>query len=200
MEKQTLEKIYKLRKINADSEWKEKTRNIILEKKDASLVDSFFVYSESLFTSSFGMIAIFMMFLLFTVPIIGVNHRDYEQVTLIDLKTTEQPEDVGTVTEEKDQVIVKAEEPKPIKQEFATVEETYRELQLAVLASKTGKQEKEEIAKELISEIERRGAEEMISMLGIEEEDDDSEALKDMKQAYEEGDYNKVFDIYIEEL
>jgi len=40
----------------------------------------------------------------------------------------------------------------------------------------------------------------MISMLGIEEEDDDSEALKNMKQAYEEGDYNKVFDIYIEEL
>jgi hypothetical protein len=195
MEKQTLEKIYKLRKISADSDWKETTKNNILQK-DASF-DYSFLGNFSL-NRSLSLATVFAVFVLFTIPVIGGYQKDYQETTTFVYQN--QQEEEKMVANEEEQTVAKAEELKPIKQELGELQLEVRELKLELLASRTGKQEKEEIAKELISEIERKGAEEMISMLGIEEEDDDSEALKDMKQAYEEGDYNKVFDIYIEEL
>ncbi len=195
MEKQTLEKIYKLRKISADSDWKETTKNNILQK-DASF-DYSFLGNFSL-NRSLSLATVFAVFVLFTIPVIGGYQKDYQETTTFVYQN--QQEEEKMVANEEEQTVAKADEPKPIKQELATIEESYRELQFIILSSKTGKSEKEEIARELITETEKQGAEEMISMLGIEEEDDDSEALKNMKQAYEEGDYNKVFDIYIEEL
>jgi hypothetical protein len=196
MEKQTLEKIYKLRKISADSDWKETTKNNILQK-DASF-DYSFLGNFSL-NRSLSLATVFAVFVLFTIPVIGGYQKDYQETTTF-VYQNQQEEEEKMVANEEEQTVAKADEPKPIKQELATIEESYRELQFIILSSKTGKSEKEEIARELITETEKQGAEEMISMLGIEEEDDDSEALKNMKQAYEEGDYNKVFDIYIEEL
>lgn len=194
MEKQTLGKIYKLRKINADLDWKERTKNNILQK-DASLDYSF---SNILVNRSLSLATVLAVFVLFTVPIIGSYKKDYQQTTLLTYQTVEQ-EGEKMLTSEEEQVVVEAEEPKPMKQELATMEESFRELQFTILSSKTGKSDKEEIAKELIMEVEKEGAEEMISMLGMEEENN-SGTLEDMKEALEEGDYNKVFDIYLEEL
>ncbi len=194
MEKQTLEKIYKLRKIGADLDWKETTKNNILQK-DASF-DYSFLGNFSL-NRSLSLATVFAVFVIFTIPVIGGYQKDYQQTTTFVYQGQQQKEE-KMVTNEEEQTVVRAEEPKPIKQELATYEESYRELQFIILSSKTGKNNKEEIARELITEIEKQGAEEMIFMLGMEEED--NEVLEDMKQAYEEGDFNKVFDIYIEEL
>jgi hypothetical protein len=194
MEKQTLGKIYKLRKINADLDWKERTKNNILQK-DASLDYSF---SNILVSRSLSLATVLAVFVLFTIPVIGNYNKDYQQTTLFTYQTVEQ-EGEKMIASEEEQVVVEAEEPKPMKQELATIEESFRELQFTILSSKTGKSDKEEIAKELIIEVEKEGAEEMISILGMEEENN-SDALEDMKEALEKGDYNKVFDIYLEEL
>lgn len=194
MEKQTLGKIYKLRKITADLDWKERTKNNILQK-DASLDYSF---SNILVNHSLSLVAVFAVFVFFTIPVIGSYQKDYQQSTLFTYQAVEQ-EGEKMLANEEEQVVVEAEEPKPMKQELATIEENFRELQFKVLSSRTGKSDKEEIAEELIAEFEKEGAEEMISILGVEE-DSDSEVVEDMKQAFEEGDYNKVFDIYLEEL
>jgi hypothetical protein len=194
MEKQTLGKIYKLRKINADLDWKETTKNNILQK-DASLDYSF---SNILVSRSLSLATVLAVFVLFTIPVIGNYNKDYQQTTLFTYQTVEQ-EGEKMIASEEEQVVVEAEEPKPMKQELATIEESFRELQFTILSSKTGKSDKEEIAKELIIEVEKEGAEEMISILGMEEENN-SDALEDMKEALEKGDYNKVFDIYLEEL
>jgi hypothetical protein len=160
MEKQTLGKIYKLRKINADLDWKERTKNNILQK-DASLDYSF---SNILVSHSLSLVAVFAVFVFFTIPVIGSYKKDYQQPTLFTYQTVEQ-EGEKMLASEEEQVVVEAEEPKPMKQELATIEESFRELQFTILSSKTGKSDKE-----------------------------------DMKEALEEGDYNKVFDIYLEEL
>ncbi|MDA3815044.1 MAG: hypothetical protein PF549_01605 [Patescibacteria group bacterium] len=194
MEKQTLEKIYKLRKINADLDWKEKTKNNILQK-DASLDYSF---NNFLLNRSLSLVAVFAVFVLFTIPVIGSQQKDYQQTTLFSYQV-EQQEDEKMLTNEEEQLVVKADEPETIKQEFATMKEDFRKYQFKILSSKTGKSDREEIAKELIMEVGREGAEEMISIFGMEEENN-SEALEDMKEAFQEGDYNKVFDIYLEEL
>ncbi|MEA2092719.1 MAG: hypothetical protein U9P61_01980 [Patescibacteria group bacterium] len=201
MEKQTLEKIYKFRKITVDLDWKERTKNNILQK-DTFLDCSF---SNILVNHSLSLVAVFAVFIFFTIPIIGSYQKDYQQTTLFTYQTEKQ-EVEKMIASEEEQVVVDAEEPKPIQQEFATIEENFQTLEeyyqtisFQVLSTYTGKNSEEDVAEELIAGIERNGAEEMILILGMEEENnsDISDILENMKEAFEEGDYNKVFDIWI---
>ncbi len=212
MEKNTLEKIYRLRKIKPDNEWKERTKNNILEKDGSfdfsSSLDNVFAVIASAakqsrevsLNSSAGLVVAFMVMVVFTIPIVNNNYERqyYNHYTYIE-QTDDSDDEKMLAEKDEDDQFVEAEEPKPMEQELATIEDSYRELQLTILSSKTGKEEKEDIAKELIAEIEKKGAEEMISMLGAED-DSEEEALQQMKEAFEEDDYNKVFDIYLEEL
>ncbi len=214
MEKEILTKIYKLRNVKPSADFKETTKQNILSQDVYSDTNNvvlsavtnilaFRVFEKPQF-QAIGALAMILVFGFFAFPIINSNNQDY-QYTIIDipqqLSKTEETKIVSE-GESKPSVAVTEEKKQPIQQEFASIEEHYREIQLMVLAARFGvDQNEEDIAMHAINEMEQtqEAAQEMISILVENNDSDEKEELvKQAKEALENGDNYKVFDIYLQ--
>lgn len=233
MEKKVLEQIYKLRKIKPEAEWKERTLQNILQEEDSLFSRVLPAFSgimdkaqkriefSSYVGKTAGVFALTLLFFAFSFPVLFGGYEGEGEHTPINFPRVAKEEEDKMVSE-KDKASTTAkekEEPEEVgmDDELASMEDTYRQLQFEVLSTRTGEDNKEEIADALITEVEEEGAEEMISVMeskeedeeedgeedGEEDEEEDEEkesALEDMKDSFEEEDYDAVLDTYIKEL
>ncbi len=211
MEKQILEKIYKLKKIKPDKEWKENVLQNILdqdsfsvsEEKRTESVFSVFQRKVNVFSMA-NAFALVLLFAIFALPLFYETVPEYEVRELPYLAETETEKEETKVAENDDPSREVAKEEQPVKQQFSSLEESYREIQVMVLATQFGVEEnEEEIAQYAIEEMEKEMQEEAVEELifimqeNSTEKETEKEYLKKAKKAMEEEDYYQVLDIYL---
>ncbi len=225
MEKEILTKIYTLRKIKADAEWKEEAKKEIFlsspvkrTKERESFLFSPLFENNGLVMA--GALAFLLIFTYSALPLLPEydNQYVYSPIEVV------MEEDISVVPEEDNDIdknsksVAVAE--RPIEEEYSALQNTVRDVQRAVFGmmikgdSESEYQKKEnltdeDIAKYLIAKMKedesiKEEGEEMMMLMTTEEdvayEDGIEDKIERAEKALEDKDYGKIFDIYLEEI
>ena len=212
MEKELLEKIYKLRKVSPADDFVSDTKQSILSQEETVEKESVFfspAFQHGLVMA--GAFAFLVVFVQMALPLVPqyehyVAHHPREFVE----EEGEKEEEANRVAEhEGGERMEVAEKEEPVQKEFAALEEGLREIQRQVfgtkISSETGEERvsysDKEIAEYLVAELEGEDTEVGVMTMGAaeeESEEEDKEKAKRAKKALEEENYGEVFDIYLE--
>lgn len=206
MEKETLQKIYLLRKIKPDQGFVSRAKEDILsrpmERNEVSILS--YLNSVSL-NSSFSFAGAFLFLLVFgflALPLSPTNYQD-NFVYLPSDVNEEKEEEVRMVAEEEEMTIATGKTEKPVKREFAALEDSFRAIQRQVLSTMIDNDTREQSAsltdKEIveyhIAKIEESNSSEVGVMTMSVGQDD---RLDLAKEALEKEDYGQAFDIIVD--
>jgi|GEM_PF-3048390 len=222
MEREVLRKIYTLRKIGPDKDWKDSAKKSILsegalapEAKKATIWDHFGAPVSNSGLALAGAFAFLFIFASLAFPLFpDYDYERKEVVVDLPMEVAKEDEGAGELKEVAqsgdEENREKVQEKNPIEKDLASVEDSYREIQREVLGTLVmsgidgveGDLTDKEIAEYLVEEMEGESkedaGEEIVTMMTEEsEEDDDKEHIQEAKEALENEDYEKVFDIYI---
>lgn len=217
MEKELLSKIYKLRKVKPSDDFVRGAKENILAQEETAEKES--VLLSPTFQHGFVMAGAFVFLVFFgylafpLTPEYDPHFVSYPQEIVEQRKEREEELDrtENKIAEHEDGERVEvAEREETINQEFATLEEGLREIQRQVFGTKiseeTGEEREtysdKEIAEYLIAEMEEDGEEDEMTMsihtTAPDSDEEDSDKVERARNAMEEEDYGKVFDIYLE--
>ncbi len=201
-EKEILRKIYLLRKIDCSKEWKEQTREEILgqfqEEKPSVLFSPFkpampmvgaFAFSVLLMLLILPSLSLFPEIEPLPLERVALEEEGEEQVALFEETGPREAEEVRVSVDSQDVLL---------SQRTDDLEHTLREVQRTVLgmmvkSEKTIEPETRLTDKQIAAYL----LEEMEGSFTLQVLDEDSKA-KRARDAFEEEDYTKVFDIYLE--
>ncbi len=211
MEKELLEKIYKLRKVSPADDFVSDTKQSILSQEETVEKESVFfspAFQHGLVMA--GAFAFLVVFVQMALPLVPqyehyVAHHPREFVE----EEGEKEEEANRVAEhEGGERMEVAEKEEPVQKEFAALEEGLREIQRQVfgtkISSETGEERvsysDKEIAEYLVAEMEGEDTQVSTMTMGVQEEteDEDEDKVERAKKALEREEYGKVFDIYLE--
>ncbi len=204
MEKEVLTKIYLLRKVKPGASFVENTKESILQRdavfaneKKQSVLSEFpgslvSVFANSVFQSRMAVTGAFVFLVFFGIlayPLLPLNY-EYNFVYIPALENgVEKEEEIKMVAETDDMTVEVATSRKPLKKEFAALEDVYVNIQRQVLGSMIPEEEKvavnltdKDIVDYYLTKIE------------------DPEIRKDLQEASEGEDYGKAFDMIVDFL
>ncbi len=224
MEKEILEKIYLLRKVKPESSFVEETKQSILQggaffrdaKKESVISEekqhSFFdALVNPVFQSRLAVVGAFAFLLVFGA--LSSNHFPFEY----DYGYVYNPvirEDLRMVAQDDEDAVEVATTNQSLQNEFNKLKNAYELIQRQVLGTMIEEEKgvdsssltDKEIVEYFIAKFEEEDTEDTVQIMGmlsVEEEKDEEESvleslLEDLKEAYEEEDYIKGFDIIVE--
>ncbi len=215
MDKKLLQKIYTLKKVQPDGSFKESAKHNILQRDVISDRKTFWTYLEAPINQTglvtAGVFAFMIVFVSLVFPLSPNNsedNREYREIarSFPIIETMEIGEELRMVSEsEEESNIVGVAEETPIKKEFASFEQNYRNIQREVLGTivMEGEEKRDdltdrEIAEYLISEMEKGNNTDKGMILMMTEEDNEKDRkIEEAKESFENEDYENVFDIFI---
>jgi hypothetical protein len=217
MEKEILEKIYLLRKIKPEDGFVESTKRSILELEEENVREkgvSFSAVLDFLLTprqnSAVALAGAFAFLMVFGFLALPFFPYDYEH-GYVRAPLVIESEEERRVAKENEMTVDVAERERLVNQDFAVLENSFREIQRQVLGTMIEKEEGVDVAnftdKEIIEYHIRKieeGADEINTGIGVmtveSTESRDEEMLEEAKEALKEEDYGRAFDVIVDIL
>ncbi len=221
MEKETLQKIYNLKKIKPEESFVESTRRKIFGETEKSRKEAWVLPNleglGTLLNASFrnnaltvvGAFVFVFFFMSYALPLSPLTHERVSYLPVV-ANLEEKGEEIREVPEDKDYNTETARVRKPIETEFSSLENSFREIQRQVLGTMFNSDDPKEIAELAIQEAERKMEEPMQIMImndatvqeDAEEKDDDrlERAKQLVENAQTEEDYYEAFDLLVDIL
>ncbi len=213
MEKELLEKIYRLRKVTPADDFVRSTKQSIFSQEKETERESV-LFSPAfqhglVMAGAFAFILFFGSLALPLVPEYRAHVVSYPAELAERIREKEEEKDSKVAEHEDGERVEVAEKEQPVEKEFAALEEGLREIQRQVfgtkISSETGEERvsysDREIAEYLVAELEGEDTEVGVMTMGAaeeESEEEDKDKAKRAKEALKEENYGEVFDIYLE--
>ncbi len=218
MDKETLEKIYLLRKIRPERTWVSAMKKDILDshvgERETERVSVWEYFAQPALQSKMKLAGAFVFLFFFGYLVLPLLPSSYDQVAYapvpeVEEEVTEEEEDINVVPKDKEESVDVARKEQPVEKEFAVLKEGLYGLQRQVLGSMIkdeGELEVEtwtdkDIVEYYIAKIEEEEDDSVqVMTMGVQEEEEKDERVEMLIEANENDDYEEAFNLIVDIL